>query len=318
MKALVTGANGFLGLALVRHLVDAGYEVKAMIRKESDDTFLKGLHQEVFRGDIRNAKAVQEAVRGCQVIFHLAALYKFYPWWERKAEEIYKINVEGTKNVLTAALTYNVERFIFTSSIASLCADTTHYGRSKLMAEQEVAKACAKGLAALILSPAIIIGKRDWKPTPSGEIILNFLNRRYFCYSEAKLSFADLDDVVDAYLSAVKNGRIGERYILCGEKPYSITEIFKFLEEISGIRAPQIKIPYKLLVSFVYLEEILSCLFLKKRPLMFSEGIKFCKAPIRFDNTKAAEDLGFTPTPIKDTLKKAVDWYRENGYVKNA
>lgn len=318
MKVLVTGANGFLGLALVRHLLDARYEVKAMIRKESDDTFLKGLDLEVVRGDIRDTKAVKEAVSACQVIFHLASLYQFYPWWERKAEEIYKINVEGTRNVLTAALSQNVERFIFTSSIASLCADITHYGRSKLMAEKEVIKACANGLAALILNPAIIIGEKDWKPTPSGEIILNFLNHKYFCYFETELSFTDVDDVAGAHVSAIKNGRIGEKYILCGERPYTLTEIFKFLEEISGISAPRIKISYSLLLNFAYFEETMSSLFLKKRPLMPSEGVKFCRAPIRFDNAKAVKELGFALTPIKDTLRKAVDWYRENGYVKNA
>jgi dihydroflavonol-4-reductase len=335
MKILVTGGSGFLGSAVVRYLIDAGYSVRVMIRGESEANILKGLNIERVKGDVIHTQAVDRAIDGCNVVFHLASIYIFYPWWEREAKSLYKINVEGTRNLLIAALKHRVERFIFTSSVASigkrfdgkpsdeetafnLWKVASHYAQSKLLAEYEVLKFCTRGLPSLILNPAIIIGEGDYKPTPSGEIIVKFLNRQYPFYFDAVLSIADIDDVARAHIAAVKNGRIGERYILCNKESYTLEEIFKLLEEISGVRAPRIKIPYPLLLSLVYTDEILSYSVLKKRPLIPSEGIKFCRLSIKFDNSKAVKELDYKSTPIKETLTKAVNWYRENGYIKNA
>jgi dihydroflavonol-4-reductase len=336
MEVLVTGASGFLGSAVVRHLINAGYSVRAMIRKEREGRKLKGLNNiELVKGDITHPYAVEKAMDGCKIVFHLASVYTFYPWWEREAKGLYKINVEGTRNLLTVALRHKVERFIFTSSVASvgkrfddkpsdeevifnLWDAASHYTRSKLLAEYEVLKFCARGLPALILNPAIIIGEGDYKPTPSGEIIVKFLNRCYPCYFEAVLSVADVDDVARAHIAAIKNGRIGERYILCNKESYTLKEIFKLLEEISGVKAPRIRISYPLLLSFIYIDEALSYFFLKKKPLIPSEGVKFCRTSIKFDNSKAVKELDYTTTSIKETLVKAINWYRENGYIKGA
>lgn len=315
MKVLVTGANGFLGLALVKQLVNSGYSVRGLMRNKHRDSDLRGLNIEVVKGDILNPQDLEKAMEGCKIIFHLASLYTFYPWWQRKAAMLYKTNVEGTRNLLTTALRNQAERFIFTSSIASLVPASSHYARSKAQAEEEVLKFCQKGLPALILSPAIIFGERDYKPTPSGEIILNFLKRRYPGYFDARLAVADVEDVARAHIAALENGRIGQNYILADNQAYSLKEVFRLLEEISGVKAPLKKIPYRLLLTFAYLEEIITP---NRKPLIPSEGIKFCKMLGKFDNTNAAKDLGYTATPLKQTLQRAVNWYRENGYLKDA
>ena len=335
MKVLVTGANGFLGSALVRHLLNAGYSVKAMVREKSNIFALKGLDLEQVEGDILDPNAVTKALGGCKIVFHLASSYRFYPWWEKKAEDIYRVNVEGVKNLLAEALKQKVHRFIFTSSIASIGRSpegslsteetelnfwnkASHYARSKVLAEREVMKFCGQGLDCVILNPAMLIGERDYKPTPSGEMIIKFLNRTYPCYFEASMVLADVDDVAKAHITAIKKAKAGQRYILCNEQQYTLGEIFKLLEETSGVGAPKIKIPYGLLLGFVYLEEALSYLILKKKPFMSTEAVKFCRMSIKFDNSKAVNELDYVMTPIKESFKKAVDWYKENGYAANA
>lgn len=333
MKVLVTGANGFLGSAIVRHLLDAGHSVKCMLRAHSRTFTLEGLDIEEAIGDIRNAEAVDNAVQGCDIVIHTASTYSFTPWWDKKALRIYDINVGGTKHVLEASLRRKVKRFIFTSSIAAIgqgknnsfsdesleldiSKSKSHYAKSKALAELEVAKVQAKGLSCVILNPAILIGPRDYRPTPSGEVIVKFLNKKYPCYFDANMSLADVDDVAKAHLLAIDKGRAGQRYILCNNETYTLKDFFNLLSEVSGIPAPKISMPYPLLLSFIYIEELLSYFILHKKPYMSTEGVKFCRIPVKYDNSKAREELGYTVTPIKESIKKAVDWYKDNGYVK--
>jgi len=332
MKVLVTGGTGFVGSALVRHLLTAGYEVRVLARHKKNRFLLEGLDVEVFDGDIISPEAVDRAVKDCSIVFDAASIYAFYPFWEKDARALYKINVQGTINLLNAALKYKVERFIHTSTVAVINREPvgrpadeftgfdyskgSHYARSKFLAEQEVLKFSKKGLPAIILNPAIVIGERDYKPTPSGEAIVKFLNHSYPGYFDTTWAVADVDDVARAHISAIKNGTIGERYILCNKKHYTLKEIFNFLEDISGVRAPRINIPYFLLFIFVHIDEFLSCKIFKKKPLMPTEGVKFCKNSIHYDNSKAVNELGYSPTPIKETLGKAVSWYRKNGYIQ--
>lgn len=319
MKVLVTGASGFLGVAVVRHLVNAGYSVKAMVHKKSNSKLFSNPNIDVTEGDVTAPDTIEKAISGCQIVMHLASVYMFYPWWEKKATDLYKINVEGTSNVCSMALKHRVARFIFTSSVASMGKKlNSHYARSKFLAESEVLKFCKKGLAALILNPAIMIGEGDYKPTPSGKIIVNFLNQRYPGYFDCVLSIADVDDVAKAHVNAIEKGRIGQRYILCNKEHYSLKELFRSLEEISGIKAPKTKIPFLLLLSFVCLDELLSYFVFNKKPLMPSEGLKFCRTSTKLDNSDAVKELNYTTTPVKETLTKAINWYTKNGYIKNA
>lgn len=335
MKVLITGASGFLGRAVLKQLNNAGYSTRAVIRTINEKAAPPDLNIEIIKGDILDQQTVEKAVDGCNIILHLASVYAFYPWRAKEIKELYKINVAGTENLLNAALKYKIDKFIYTSSIATigkrmdgkpsneetafnLWHKASHYARSKLLAERKVLNFCTKGLPAVVLNPAVVIGEGDYKPTPSGQIIAGFLNRSYFSYYDAVLSFVDVDDVAKAHISAIKKGRTGERYILCNNEYYSLAEVFKMLEEISGVRAPRIRIAYPLLLGLVYFEELLSYYLLKKKPIMPSEGVKFCRMSITLDNSKAVRELGFTTTPIRETLAKAVNWYRENGYIKNA
>jgi dihydroflavonol-4-reductase len=235
--------------------------------------------------------------------------------------------------VLEAALRSKVERLIHTSTIATISKRkdglpsdeesgfdfkrASHYARSKYLAEQEVFKFIKRGLPAVILNPAIVIGERDYKPTPSGEAIVKFLNRRYPAYFQAVWSVADVDDVAEAHIASAKLGKIGSRYIVCNKEHYTLKKIFGLLEKITGIKAPRVKIPYPLLLGFIYPEEYLSYRFFKKKPLMSTEAVKFCRTSTVYSNSKAVSELGLVSTPIKDTLLKAVNWYLENGYVKH-
>lgn len=332
MKVLVTGGTGFVGSSLVRHLLAAKHEVRVLARHKSGKFLPEGLDIEIVDGDITHPKDAERAIKDCSVVFNLASIYTFYPFWERQAKALYDINVQGTINMLNAALRGKVERFIHTSTVATIgkrphsrpsteeagfnFKGASHYARSKYLAEQEVLKFCQEGLPAIILNPGIIIGERDYRPTPSGEAIVKFLNRSYPGYFDTLWAVADVDDVARAHIAAIKHGRVGERYILCNREHYSLKEIFRLLEEISGVKVPPLKIPYFLLLPFVYIEEALSYFLFKKRPLMPTEGVKFCKMSIRYDNSKAVNELGYSSTPIKETLAKAVLWYRENGYIK--
>jgi len=332
MKVLVTGGTGFIGSAVARHLAAGGYEVRVLARHKRNRGLLEGVKVEIVDGDVSHPKAVEKAVKGCSVVFNLASVYAFYPFWEKEAKALYRINVRGITHMLEAALRNKVKKFIHTSTIATIgkrkdgkpsdeetgfdFKGASHYARSKYLAEQEVLKFCRKGLPAVILNPAIVMGERDYKPTPSGEAIVKFLNKSYPGYFDTKWAIADVDDVARAHIAAIDRGRVGERYILCGKKRYTLKEIFKLLEQISGIKAPRIKIPYPLLLSFVYIEELLSYFVFKKKPLMPTEGVKFCRMSVRYNNSKAVQELGYVSTPVKETLSKAVMWYKQNGYVK--
>ncbi len=332
MKVLVTGGTGFIGSTLIRHLIAAKYEVRVLVRQRKDSFLLENLNVEVVDGNVTYIQAVEKAVQGCSVVFNLASLYAFYPFWMRNPKAIYKINVAGTANMLAASLKYGVKKFIHTSTIAIIGAKpdgspsdetaefeprgASHYARSKYLAEQEVLKFCQRGLPAVILNPAIVIGERDHKPTPSGDVIVKFLNKKYPGYFDALWSVADADDVARAHIAAVERGRTGERYILSNTQHYTLKEIFQLLEKSTGVKAPRFKIPHWFLLGFTYLDEVVSYFLFRKKPLMPTEGINFCKMSITYDNSKAIRELGYTPTPFEETLAKAVAWYRKNAYVE--
>lgn len=332
-KVLVTGASGFVGSALVRALIRRGDEVHVLVRKGGPPyPNLENLPVKIHHGDVEYPMSLREAMQGRDVVYHAAAVYQFFPWWRKKVPAIYKINVNGTKNVLGAAKQAGVRRMVHTSSIITIGVSEkgedsneetplrdgqlkSHYARSKYEAESLVLAEARKGFPAVVVNPGIVIGERDSKPTPSGEVIVKFLNRSYPAYFETVWCVADVDDVAEGHIQAAEKGRVGERYILCNKHHPTLKEIFKILEKITGIRAPFLKIPYPLLLSFAYFDEW-SIKLVKHRPLLPSEGLKFCRSFLRCDNSKAVRELGYTTTPLEQTLEKAVKWYRDHGYVK--
>jgi len=329
---LVTGGTGFVGMALVKHLITSGYNVRLLVRSKTNKFLPAGSDVGIIEGDITSSDDVSRAMKGCSVVFNVAAGYTFYPFWEREAKALYEVNVQGTVNMLKCALEHGVKRFIHTSTIATIGKrpdgkpsneDTEfdfkradHYARSKYLAEQEVLKYCQKGLPVVILNPAIVFGEGDHKPTPSGEIVCNFLNRSYPGTFETMWAVADVNDVAAAHIAAIDRGQIGERYIICNKRHYSMEEVFSLLEEISGVKAPKMKFPFPLLMAFVYIDELVSRKILKKKPLMPVEGVKFCRNSIIYDSSKAAKTLGYAATPFRDSLAEAVAWYQKNGYAR--
>jgi len=333
-KVLVTGATGFVGSALVRALLKKGDEVHVLVRQRHPPyPNIEGLSVTAHHGDVQYPESLKEAMRGIDIVYHAAAVYQFFPWWKKKVPAIDKINIEGTRNVLEAARRVGVRRLVYTSSIITigkakgnaLSNEETpyqagqfksHYARTKYEAERLVLEAAREGVPAVVVNPGVVMGERDSKPTPSGEVILKFLKRIYPGYFDAVWCTADVDDVAQGHIAAAEKGRAGERYILCNKEHHTLKEIFKILEKISGVKSPFIKIPYPALLAFVFIDEW-SGQFIRHRPLLSSEGLNFCRTFLRCDNSKAVRELRLPrETPIEETLEKALRWYRDHGYVK--
>ncbi|OGW15103.1 MAG: NAD-dependent dehydratase, partial [Nitrospinae bacterium RIFCSPLOWO2_12_FULL_47_7] len=254
MKTLVTGTTGFIGSALVRELIDDGREIKVLTRQGADTRNIDGLNVERVHGDLRDKNSLQRALQGCNILYHNAA---YYSLWDKDKKLIYDINVDGTRNILSAA--QGMEKIVYTSTVGCigltagkpanentpldpslLCND---YKRSKFMAEELAREFCQKGLPLVIVNPSTPVGPRDIKPTPTGKIILDFLNRRMPAYLDTGLNLIDVKDCARGHILAEKKGVAGERYIL-GNQNMSLREILLELEKITGMKAPSIKIPY--------------------------------------------------------------------------
>ena len=328
MKALVTGATGFIGANIVRALLDAGYEVRALVRPESDRRNLDGLDIEFATGDVRDPGSLQRAMQGCELVFHAAALYSF---WVRPRRLIYDINVTGTRNVLDAALKARVERVVYTSSVATLGlrddgtpADEStpvdpqkiigDYKKSKYLAEQ-VALEYSTKLPVVIVNPSFPVGPYDAKPTPTGKVILDFLNRKMPAYVETGMNVVAVEDVAVGHVLAATRGRIGERYILGGEN-VTMRELLELLSEITGLAAPRIRLPYYPILGLSYLNAAI-CAITGATPRMTPETIRMSRHYMFFDPGKAVRELGLPQTPAREALRRAVEWFRDSGMASN-
>jgi len=321
MRALVTGGTGFIGSSIVRELLRAGYCVRALVRKNSDTRNIDGLDIERVTGDITDFSSLKEAMTGCTHVFHAAALYSF---WVRTPSLIEHVNVDGTRNVLQAALEEGVERVVYTSSVAALAVpekgrpvdESTPvdpkriigaYKKSKYEAEQVALEYVKKGLPVVIVNPSFPVGPRDIKPTPTGQTILDFLNHRLPAYVDTGMNVVDVEDVARGHLLASEKGRIGERYIL-GGKNMQMKEFLAILEKITGIPAPHLQIPYAPLLALSYLNAAW-CRITGTTPRMTPDTIRMSRHYMYYDPTKAIEELGMPQTPPEVALKKAVDWF---------
>ena len=327
MKALVTGATGFIGANVVRELLRQGYVVKALVRKESNRKNIQGLDIEVAEGDLCDKASLVKALDGCEVLFHVAAAYTF---WSPDPKAIYQANVEGTENLLTAALAQGIKKVVYTSSEStigikngSLGDEGTEarldelpgdYKKSKLMAEWIALKMCAEGLPLVVVNPTVPVGPFDIKPTPTGKIIVDFLNHRMPAYVNTGLNVIDVEDVAKGHVLALEKGHIGERYVL-GNKNLTFREILGILEQITGIKAPNFKIPIWVALGTAHVNEFVSWNILKKRPGITVASVKTARKCRYFDCSKATRELGLPQTPVEEALEKAVKWFRDNGYA---
>ncbi|MFC2149144.1 hopanoid-associated sugar epimerase [Candidatus Auribacterota bacterium] len=329
MKAFVTGSTGFVGSAVVRELIESGYKVKVLVRKNSDHKNLKGLGCELFYGDLRDKESLRKGIKGCGVLFHVAAHYEL---WHADPALPYQINVAGTINLLEAAMEAGVMKVVYTSSVSTLgiCAEKKvgtedtpvdikyiigHYKKSKYLAEKEVMRFVKKGLPVCIVNPSTPIGERDIKPTPTGKLIVDYLNSKMYGYVETGLNIIDVHDVARGHILALEKGKIGHKYIL-GNKNLTLKEIFKMLEKVSGKPAPKMKIPYPVALFAGYSDNAVSRL-LRKPPSIPLDGVKMARKKMFFDPTKAVDELGLPQSPVEHSFKKACDWFIDNGYIKN-
>jgi len=330
MKTLVTGATGFLGSAIVRELLKDGVEVKAMVRQRSDTRNIDSLDVEKAYGDIRDSDSIKSALKGCDTFYHSAALFAF---WVPNSQDFYDINVEGTKTALNAALEEGTDKVVLTSTALTMGAHGAiipateesefnlwntgdHYSRSKYLEECEALNFYQKGLPVVIVNPAMIIGVQDIRPTPSGQMILNVLNKKMHGYIDGGMNLADVEDVARGHILAAQKGRIGQRYIL-GNENLSVHDYFRLIEEVSGVKVPMLKFPYLAALMFGYIYQFIAKIT-KKQPLATVPMVRMGSKYAYFDVSKAVNELGLPQTPIKTAIGKAVNWYRENGYVKGA
>ncbi len=329
MKTLITGACGFVGSAVVRHLLECGHHVRALVRPQSDRRNLAGLAVELVTGDLRKPASLDRAVEGCKVLFHVAADYRL---WVPEPVEMYKTNVEGTRNLLLAAARAGVERIVYTSSVATMghlsdgnpadektpvtLADMIgHYKRSKFLAEAEVCRLVREsGLPIVTVNPSTPVGPRDIKPTPTGRMILQAAAGRMPAYVDTGLNLVHVDDVARGHLLALEHGRTGERYIL-GGRNMSLKEILHELADLTGRPAPRIRLPHNLILPVAYVVEVFARVSGGDEPFITVNGVRLAKKRMFFSDEKARKELGYDPGPVNRALKDAVNWFRENGYL---
>ena len=328
MRTFVTGGTGFIGGALVRHLLEGGHQVRALVRPGADTRQLDGLPVETVEGDLANDGSLQQGIAGCDWVFHVAALYSY---WGHPPEAFTQTNVEGTRRVLEAARREGVARVVYTSSIAALgvhsdrtpaTEDTPSsledrigaYQRSKFLAQQVAEEYAQQGLPVVIVNPSTPVGVGDHKPTPTGQIIVDYLNGRMFAYVDTGLNIVDVEDVAAGHLLAAERGRIGERYILGGEN-LTLRQILDLLAEISGGPPARYRIPHPVAQAWSYLDVALARLSPRRVPAATPEKVRLSRRYEFFDAGKAVRELGLPQTPAREALRKAVEWYLANGYA---
>jgi len=327
MKALVTGVSGFVGSAVARALIADGHRVRGLLRGTSNRGNLAGLDIEIRQGDLRDAVSLGDAASGCDALFHVAADYRL---WVRDPAEMYAANVDGTVNIMEAALAAAVPRIVYTSSVATLglhpdgspadeatsvtLADMVGpYKRSKFLAEEKVRQMVAeRGLPAVIVNPSTPIGPNDIKPTPTGKIIVDAASGRMPAYVDTGLNFAHVDDVARGHLLAFEKGQPGERYILGGEN-LSLRDFLGRLARLSGRRAPRIRLPHGAILPVAWVMERIASLG-GPEPLATVDGVRLARKHMYFSCRRAAAELGYRHRPIDQALADALAWFRDRGY----
>jgi dihydroflavonol-4-reductase len=320
---LVTGATGFVGWHVARLLNERGDRVRVLVR---DPKRLRESDAEVVTGDLKDPSSLARAVAGCGVVYHVAADYRL---WAKDSNELFRSNVDGTRNMLTAARNAGVERLVYTSTVGCIGVPKNGVGdegiavteqdmkgaykRSKFQAEQVALEFARENFPVVIVNPTAPVGDHDWKPTPTGKIVVDFVRRKMPAYVDTGLNVVDVRDVASGHLLACERGRPGQRYILGGEN-LTLQTIFAKLEEISGLPAPKIQIPY----AVAYAAGVVSTAWAHvsgEEPRAPLDGVRMARKKMWVRHDKAARELGYAPGPAPDALRRAVEWFRANGYV---
>jgi dihydroflavonol-4-reductase len=328
MRTFVTGGTGFVGGAVVRRLLAAGHQVRALVRPGTTTRQLDGLDVDRIPGDLSDIPALQDGMAGCEWVFHVAALYAY---WGYSWGQFLEANVEGTRHVLEAARQSGARRVVYTSSIATLgipkdgtpgdertpvtIADMVgSYKRSKYLAEEVARDFIRKGAPIVIVNPAAPVGEGDHKPTQTGKMIVDFLNGRMPAYVDTGLTIVDVDDVSTGHLLAAERGQIGERYILGGEN-LSLKQVLDLLAEVSGRPRVRTRIPWQVAMVWAHVDTTLARVNPRRIPAATPDAVRVSRKREYFSSAKAIRELGYSPTPARDALRKAVDWYQRHGYA---
>jgi dihydroflavonol-4-reductase len=328
MKALVTGATGFVGAAVARALLGEQWQVRILARRGSDRRNLKNLDVEVAEGDLGDLSSLERAAQGCDGVFHVAADYRL---GARDPTELYRANVEGTRNVLNAAVRSGVRRIVYTSSVAtigipadgspgdertksSLAKMIGHYKRSKYLAEEVVRDAAQGGISVVIVSPSTPVGPGDVKPTPTGQLVLDAAAGRMPAYVDTGLNIVHVDDVAAGHLLAYERGKPGERYILGGQD-MSLREILEMIARLEGRNPPRLRLPYGLVLPIAYVAEGFAKLTGRSGRITL-EGVRMSRKKMFFSSAKAARELGYQWRPPVQAFEDAIRWFRDNGLLQ--
>ena len=322
----MSGATGFIGSHVARALVARGDSLRCLCRPTSHRDDLDDLPIDWVLGDLTDRDSLRRAMTGAEVVYHCAADYRLYA---RDPREIYRSNVEGTRNVLELAAELAVDRIVYTSSVGTLALggqrpanETAHgqlehmvgdYKRSKFLAEREVETWIDRGLPVVVVSPSTPIGERDAKPTPTGKLVVDFLNGRLPAYVDTGLNLVDVRDVALGHLLAAERGRPGENYIL-GSVNLTLRQVLELLSRMTGRHAPRIKLPHWIPLAIAHIEEPLAR-WLGREPHVPLAGVRMSKAVMFFDASKAVRELGFPQSPIEPAFERAVNWFIEHDYA---
>lgn len=326
MDALVTGGTGFIGGRLVRRLAQRGASVRVLVRAASRRDLLGDLPIEYVEGDLRDPESLRAAARGCRCVFHVAADYRL---WAPHPEELYATNVQGTRHLIEAAVAAGAERIVYTSSVGALglpadgrpgdettpvtlAAMVGHYKRSKFQAEQEVLRLVAAGAPVVLVHPSTPVGPGDARPTPTGQMIVDFLRGRMPAFVDTGLNLVHVDDVAEGHLLAAERGKVGERYIL-GHRNMTLREIFDLLGVLTGLPSPRQEVPLGVALAAGHVSQWWSDHVSHRPPRVPLEGVRMARKRMFFDGAKAVRELGMPQTSIDRALAEAVEWFRARG-----
>ena len=328
MKVFITGATGFVGHHVAKALAAQGADLRFLIRKSSSLSNLEGIPGETVVGDLLNSASYASALAGCDAALHVAADYRL---WIRNPESMYRANVDGTRDLLRAAREAGVRRVVYTSSVAtmhfrtdgivinedtpvSLADMVGHYKRSKFLAEQQAIAAAQDGQEVIILNPTTPIGPNDSKPTPTGRIFVDFLNRKFPAYMDTGLNLVDVAEVAKTHVDALTVGTPGRRYILGGEN-LTLKQILDKMSGITGIPSPTVEIPFAVAATYAFFEELITGRMLGKDPRATLEEVRMGRKKMFASSARAQQELGFRIAPVYPAMRAAIEWFRVNGYA---
>jgi dihydroflavonol-4-reductase len=347
MKAFVTGATGFVGSHVARVLEEQGAELRLLVRTTSNTKNLEGLRGERVIGDLRDPASLEKVMAGCDAVFHVAADYRL---WVKDPQQMYRANVDGTRAMLQAARSSRVRRVVYTSSVATIgfgknprpvaAKDATtrtghprdlgadedapvsltdmigHYKRSKFMAEEIAMKAGQGGMDVVVVNPSTPVGEQDIKPTPTGRIVVDFLKKKFPAYVDTGLNLVDVRACADGHVAALERGRSGQRYILGGEN-LTLKQILDKLAAITGLPSPRIRLPYAVALASGVVDTLVTGVVLRREPRVTLDAVRMGRKKMFVTSAKAERELGWKAGSVDAALRRAVEWFRANGYADN-